>query len=328
MSTYTPTASAPTDITLPADGETVDAADVNVPLEALADAVAYLALRGPSRMDDLTAASGTWICPVGVTHVVLEMCGGGGGGNGGVGAATVVDTWYQGAGGGGASDLVHKVIAVTAGVTYDYVIGAGGTAGVDGSDSTFTIHLGAEVARARGGMKGNGTITGTTVSGTRVFAPGGHGTAGSRECGQQTVAGSDLAPWVPGAGGGGFGTTNNNVAGAAAGNRSAQGYAGGAAGTPMGTDVATRRGGGAGGGGGGGPYGAGGAGGAGGNANGAGAGSNGGAASAAAANTGAGGGGGGSGGTGSSGISTGGSGAAGGSGRIRAFYSGTQAVFT
>ncbi len=327
-STYSPTPVELGDLTLVEDGDGpgIKAADVRPAFEALADGYAFLAQRGPARIDDLTAANGTWICPDGVTHITLEWCGAGGSGSGTSPVATTVDNFYPGGGGGCGAALVRKTIPVVPGTQYDYVNGQGAI-GADGADSTFTIHSGAEVARARGAMACNSPVSPSTVVGTRAFCPGGSGTAGARSPGLQLVAGSDFAQCLTGAGGGGYGTSNNNTLGAEPGHRSETGFAGGAAGT-SGTDASTRRGGGGGGGGGGGPFGPGGTGGNGGNANGAGAGGNGTDGAAAAANTGAGGGGGGAGGTGSSGFTTGTAGQAGGSGRTRVIYAGAQAVFT
>jgi len=75
-----------------------------------------------------TAGNGTWVCPLGVTSVQVE-CWGAGGGGGGTAA-----TYNQGGGGAGGS-YVKYTVTVTPGTTYNYTVGAGGTAGAAGGAS-------------------------------------------------------------------------------------------------------------------------------------------------------------------------------------------------
>ncbi len=86
-SVYTPAATELGDITLPDDGDTVEAADVNVPLAAIADGVAAAV----HRRDVFTAASGTWHAPADGTIVIGARGAGGGGGGGPRGNSTNTD---------------------------------------------------------------------------------------------------------------------------------------------------------------------------------------------------------------------------------------------
>lgn len=101
-------------------------------------------------------SSGSWVCPAGVTTVIVYGAGGGGGGSGGSGGSSN-GTACQGGGsgmGGMGNPLMVVPLAVVPGTTYTITIGAGGTggtgnvspgypasssgnAGNDGSDTTF-----------------------------------------------------------------------------------------------------------------------------------------------------------------------------------------------
>lgn len=99
-------------------------------------------------------ASGSWVCPAGVTEITVAACGGGGGGAGGSGAS---DSGSGGGSGGGCGQftLLAK-FAVTPGETLNVVIGAGGSAGSAGAvvpAGTFASSAG------NGGGGGNGGAT-------------------------------------------------------------------------------------------------------------------------------------------------------------------------
>lgn len=75
-----------------------------------------------------------WTAPVGVTSVTAETWGGGGGSGGGT------STTLPGGSGGGGGAYASKVISVTPGNSYTYVVGAAGLkdGGTAGDNSSFT----------------------------------------------------------------------------------------------------------------------------------------------------------------------------------------------
>jgi hypothetical protein len=75
-------------------------------------------------------AGATWTAPPGITQVTVEAWGGGGGGGGGAPGGT------GGGGGGGGGAYQRSVLVVSPGVTYEIVIGQGGTAGDVGRAGT------------------------------------------------------------------------------------------------------------------------------------------------------------------------------------------------
>jgi hypothetical protein len=97
-----------------------------------------------------TAGTFTWTCPPGVTTVYVECWGAGGGGGRG---NESVDA--GGTGGGGGEYGADSAYTVVPGITYTFIIGAGGqgghtgsTTGLDGGDTTFDT--------AGPGVTGNG----------------------------------------------------------------------------------------------------------------------------------------------------------------------------
>lgn len=82
-------------------------------------AYVYTAPTGATVSTTLTAASGTWVCPAGVTSAQVECWGGGGGGAYG-------DSTRGGAGGGGGEYAKRPSVPLTPGVGYAYQIGQGG----------------------------------------------------------------------------------------------------------------------------------------------------------------------------------------------------------
>ena len=160
MSTYTPSAVALTTLTLPADGENIYAADVNGPLQEVADGVAFLQA---AKADTITATV-SWTCPAGVTSVIVEGCGGGGGGGaGGAGTATT-DRWSTGGGGGGGAPIVTRALTVVPTTAYTLTIGAGGASDADGANTTF-----GSLATFVGGGKGDSA--GAAVQSTNAVTP-------------------------------------------------------------------------------------------------------------------------------------------------------------
>ena len=165
----------------------------------------------------VTLTSGTtWTVPANwnSSNNFVECIGGGAGGlqNGAAGVN------YGGPGGGGGAYARGNNITLTAGASVPISIGAGGTQGVSGSDTSFN----SGAVLAKGGSVGSGTtggiggLTATSV-GSIKFA-GGNGGAGSA-----TINSGG------GGGGGAAGNTSSGVSGA--GGAAPTGGAGGAGGT-------------------------------------------------------------------------------------------------
>lgn len=94
--------------------------------------------------------SGTsWVCPAGVSRVKLRMAGGGGGAGG--------------TSGGDAGGYLEAFFNVTAGISYTYAIGSGGSAGIQGGTTTFTAN--GVTYSCTGGLGGPGGIGGTATNG-------------------------------------------------------------------------------------------------------------------------------------------------------------------
>lgn len=180
-----------------------------------------------------TPGSGTWICPPGVTEVTVE-CWGGGGAGGSVKPLSDVKLRADGGTGGG---YAKKVIAVTAGNSYNYFVGAGGIAvdpntmndgdKVDGEASFFmdatTVYAvkgigGAGISRSAqtygisittaltdGGFGDVVFYGGDGARGVSGFGGAGGGSAGSGSNGNAGVSGTGgIAVTDGGAGGDGF----------------------------------------------------------------------------------------------------------------------------
>ena len=313
---------------IPDDGEDIDAASVNVALEALADRSQFLkALIDAGVIQVKTWTSDTtWQAPTNVASIGL-LIGYGGGGAGGVGSGGVSTTSFEASGGAGGGGCIQsiQVVVLVGGTTYTIDIGAGGaTAGADGADTTFTDGVTTKTFRgAGGGASGATALDGS--AGAIAVAEGGQsvrGTAAVTASVFTTLGAMSARSSVMACGGWTSNQGGNAASGVGhAGGHNPTGYAGGAAGANGTQASATKIGGTGGSGGGAGPGGAGGAGGAGGNAAAAAPGSNGSAGTAAGANTGAGGGGGGGGGAGNS-TTTGGAFGAGGSGKLILVYFG------
>lgn len=141
----------------------------------------------------------TWVCPTGVTSVVVKCWGPGGAGENGTSG-----TRARGGGGGGA--FAQDTITVVPGQSYAVHVGAGGLAGANTGDSFFVDAL---TVYARGGSHGSG------------FAGGGGGTVGA-SVGATRFAGGDgagagIGKTGGGGGGGGAGDSANGTIGTAGG---------------------------------------------------------------------------------------------------------------
>ncbi len=161
----------------------------------------------------LFTANGTFTAPTGITTVYVTRCAGGGGGganNAGTGSG----------GGGGGAYGVMAPYTVVAGNNYDVVVGAGGTTGVAGGNSTFDGTL-SVTGGALGGLS-NGGAGGTVTAQDKVGGAGSGATGGIK--GYITYAGGAGANYAVNSGGGGGGSltgvggnggtdTNNGSAG-------------------------------------------------------------------------------------------------------------------
>jgi hypothetical protein len=164
----------------------------------------------------------TWVCPTGVTSVNVECEGAGGGGG-------RSSTTSRGGGGGGGAYAATPSVVVVPGNSYAITIGAGGTAGVTGSQNGGVggdTSFGASVVLAKGGAGGNQGGAGAGVDGAGGAAASCVGTTKtSGTAGNTGNGGAGAAPL-----GGAGGTLGNpGTPGTAPGG----GAGGGAGGTPV-----------------------------------------------------------------------------------------------
>ncbi len=179
-SVYSPTPVALGNITLPDDGDTIEAADVNVPFAAIADGVRF---SSPRR--DVRTVACTFTVPATVTKVWVTMRGpGGGGGGGAYGGETGSTLPSSGGGGGGAGEVHNRVeLTVTPAEVLTFALGTVGSAGV-GSGST---------SGGNGGDATNATlVNGSAV--TLLTSRGGLGGGG----GQRNIIGGNIASSIGG----------------------------------------------------------------------------------------------------------------------------------
>ncbi len=125
--------------------------------------------------------SNIWICPAGITSVVVE-CWGGGGAGGSAGRTPGSGSTQYGGGGAGGAYARYNSYPVTSGNTYYINVGSGGvnTSSVNdtvvaGGDSWFnSVNAPSTVIIAKGGAGGQTAVGNTT---TTCFGTGGTGTA-------------------------------------------------------------------------------------------------------------------------------------------------------
>ena len=131
-------------------------------------------------------ASGTWLCPIGVTSVTVQTWGGGGAGGG-------VTTKDDGGGGGGGGAYNTGVQVVTPGLPYNYIVGLGGTGsfgnGTAGGVSSFNALTPAN-GGAGGGVGPSGTAGAGGAAGVNSGGNGATGLANTRSGGGGGGAGS------------------------------------------------------------------------------------------------------------------------------------------
>jgi hypothetical protein len=184
----------------------------------------------------------TWVCPPGITDIMITGYGGGGAGGGGGASASGTN----GGGGGGGSLQGTMFVSVVPGSIYTVVIGAGGlgatgqVAGGAGSSTYFSNSNGVILAKfsgASGGVAGTTTLTNVPNGGTSVTVVD---SSNNIEVNPGFGATTVINPAGPGFGGNG-GITGNNAKGGAS-NPSGYGFFVG--GNPGATASATASGGG------------------------------------------------------------------------------------
>lgn len=177
-------------------------------------------------------SSGTWVCPAGITKIIIFMCGGGGGAGGGNNGNDV-------SGGGAGSNTVFHCLSVIPGTSYPVVIGTGGAGatnglGVVGTDTTFDT----DAARAQGARRGGNFFSrgngGSLNPRSRSWATGGGNLSddGMPNGGYKGGIGTGSLYGGGGAGGRGNGGDGNNSG--TGGSAAANSGAGGGGGEPTG----------------------------------------------------------------------------------------------
>jgi hypothetical protein len=140
--------------------------------------------------------SGTsYTIPAGVTKIKATVVGGGGG---------ISGQFFNNTGGGGGGTAI-KYFTVTPGASITYAVGAAGTSGVNGGDSSVTV----------GGttVTGGGGVAGST-NGTAIFSPGGSATNGDLNITGSGGGGSNAGITFGGSslfGRGGMSNSNSNT---------------------------------------------------------------------------------------------------------------------
>lgn len=155
------------------------------------------------------ALAGTWVVPQGVDKLEAIYVGAGGGG-GASGHYGITDGYVSG-GGGGGGEVKFLSLAVTAGQTMNFSVGAGGeggqyvesgsksTDGADGASTFFTI--GGTTYTARGGKGGKSGDNGGAGGASGNGNAGGNGVKATSTIGGKSV--------TLGAGGGGGGAATS-----------------------------------------------------------------------------------------------------------------------
>lgn len=165
---------------------------------------------------DLTASTGTFVVPSGITQLTVECWGGGGGG----GRAT--EGWSGNAcSGGGGGAYAKKTILVTPGQSISYAIGAGGSGGSGNNPGGDTWFLSQTTVLAKGGEGvSNDDYTSIALGGQAsasigdVKYSGGNGGQGSKGGnGYSSGGGGGAAGVFANGGNGSNGTSGGGVAG-------------------------------------------------------------------------------------------------------------------
>jgi hypothetical protein len=190
-------------------------------------------------------ATGSWLCPAGVTQVEVILCGGGGGATGLNGAS--------GNRNGGSGSVFYEFLTVVPATTYTITIGAGGAGSLNffaanGGTSSFgglMTATGGNFASASleqvqgAGLGGGGGWVNRNNSGSPVtfsgqpgaFGFGGGGGAAQGEWGAMNSAGSNGGGRGTTASAGGNGLANTGSGGGGVGNTGAVTFTGGSGGS-------------------------------------------------------------------------------------------------
>lgn len=185
--------------------------------------------------------SGTWICPRGVTQVLVDIVGGGGGASNGTNGSGTAG----GGGGGGGGGLFNQPVSVIPFNSYSVTIGAAGTQGTSGGNGGSTNFASVTVPGGHGAAAlvtvGVGAIGG--AAGDSTAGAGGNGGNTSSAGANGTVGTAGGTPALGGAasgvnaGGGGGGASGLALNGGNGGNGSGSSavnplYGGGGGGYP------------------------------------------------------------------------------------------------
>jgi hypothetical protein len=141
---------------------------------------------------NLTSGS-SWTVPVGVTYVNVTLYGAGGGGS--VASAGNTGGW------GRAGQVISSYVTTTPGNSISYSIGAGGTVGVAGSNTSGgaggnTTFTGATTANGGAGGGTTGTTLGAAASGESQWN-GGQGAFSATTTGGTGGGGKiDIEYWI------------------------------------------------------------------------------------------------------------------------------------
>lgn len=179
----------------------------------------------------VTPGQNTWVCPVGVSTVLVELWGGGGGGGGNAVASD--------GGGGGAAGGYGSVAAyaVTAGNTYTFFVGTGGpgVTSAAGTNGGVTWWRDATTFQVPGGPGGKVVAAGSPGGTTAGVATSDASFVGSFDVKKSGGTGGAGVNNNSGGGGGGGGSSGDTGSGGAGGTGTAgTGGAGGTAGTTNG----------------------------------------------------------------------------------------------
>lgn len=153
------------------------------------------------------AGSYNWVVPACVNFVTVEAWGGGGGGGGNIAVLNSGQETCTGAGGGGGGGYAARTYAVVPGQSYTIVVGAGGTAGIAGTNSggsSAIITIG-----GNGGNGGNSTFNGPATIGPGTLT--GTGGAGGFGTGTRNTGGAGSCALSNGLKGNGFIGLNGTV---------------------------------------------------------------------------------------------------------------------